>query len=210
MASQSRAQYELHDLCDAAYEPLHAVFPADRPAQLNDHILAIADNEPTWVGFDDDTSSLVRVPEPCAAAFGVQVVHRKLTKELALVPVQTGILVNSIPALGVTLLGTRDSISAGSGRLLYVTQRVRPHIGPPTEEMLSARAKCPFCKLTVAADTVVVSCRCGAVYHRESEATHPQLTPDDRLSCQTKISTCLACGRLVSLEESLDWNPATL
>lgn len=210
MASQSRSQFELHDLQDAACDELHAVFPADCSSEFRAHILVVADDEPAWVGFDDDARSLVRVPEACDAAFGIQVVHRKLTNELALVPVQAGILVNSIPALGVTLVGTRDSISAGSGRLLYVTQRVRPHVGPPTEEMLSARAKCPFCKLTVTPDTVVVSCRCGAVYHRESETTHPQLTPDDLLSCQTKISTCLACGRLVSLEESLDWDPAIL
>ncbi len=210
MTFLSDTKFELHDVGCGASEPLpqFSVTPAE--AESGDTVLIIDHEEPTWIGFADESGPPQRVPEAASAVFGVQVVRRKLTKELALVPLRSGVLVNSIPALELTLVGTRDSISAGAGRLLYVTQRFRPHVGAPTEEMIAARLKCPFCKLAVAADTVVVNCRCGAVYHRETADSHPQLPAEDRLNCQAKISTCLACGHLVSLEETLVWDPAAL
>jgi hypothetical protein len=202
--------FELHDVSYAASEPFPQFSVAPAKAAPGDTVLVIDHEGPTWIGFADEFGPPQRVSDAANAVFGVQVVRRKLTSELALAPLRPGVLVNSIPALKLTLLGTRDSLSAGAGRLIYVTKRFRPHVGPPTEEMIAARLKCPFCKLAVAADTVVVSCRCGVLYHRESEDSHPQLPAEDRLNCQAKISTCLSCGQLVSLAESLVWDPATL
>jgi hypothetical protein len=210
MITSSRARFELYDLGDARSDVPCTAFADSDHIEPASHMLAIADDGTTWVGFDADTSTPVAVADSSVAEFGVLVVQRKVARELALVPLRDGVLVNSIPALGLTLLGTRDSISAGAGRLLFVTQRVCPHVGAPTEDMLAVRMKCPFCKLTVTPDTCVVSCRCGAIYHHETEASHPQLTPEDLLNCQAKISTCLACGQLVSLDEALVWDPVTL
>ena len=210
MKTFGRVQFELHEIRSAAQEPCDPLLPIHNEVRLDDGGLVVSEDKPTWIGFDDDTHAVVRVGDARAAEFGVQAIQRKLSRELALVPVRPGVLVNSIPALGLTLVGTRDSISSGPGRLLFVTQRIQPHVGPPTDDMVSDRMKCPFCKLTVTPDTVVVSCRCGAIYHLETEATHPQLAPEDRLACQAKISVCLACGQPVSLEEVLAWDPATL
>lgn len=212
MVASSHAQFELHDLDDASTEVLNSIFsPREQPRAVST-VLAVVDDGPMWIGFRDDDRRPQRVDRPELAHFGVMAVQRKIARELALVPVRDGVLVNSIPALGLTLLGTRDSISAGPNKLLYVTLRVRPHIGQPTDEMVAARAKCPFCKLPITSkETFVVTCaKCGSPFHHETQETCPHVPAEERLNCIEKVSTCLACGQMVTLEETLLWDPVTL
>jgi len=88
----------------------------------------------------------------------------------------------------------------------YVTQRIRPHVGPPLPSMIGQ--KCPFCRIPIDKDTSVVSCRCGVVYHKETAESHGHVEAADRLNCFEKVRACLSCNRPVTLNESLVWDPS--
>ena len=90
----------------------------------------------------------------------------------------------------------------------YITERIKPHVGPPSEEQ--QKQKCPFCRLATDSTTRVVTCMCGAAYHWETADSHPNTPENDRLRCFEKIQNCLSCGRQLSKEETLVWDPATL
>ncbi|MFV1965913.1 MAG: hypothetical protein ACC628_10850, partial [Pirellulaceae bacterium] len=105
-------------------------------------------------------------------------------------------------------LGTRDSVRLGACELYYVTQRITPHVGQPTEDIIGQ--KCPVCAIEIDKNTSVVTCRCSAVYHDETVDSHPDVDEQDRLNCFEKIKTCLSCGREVTSEEYLEWDPTEM
>jgi hypothetical protein len=158
-----------------------------------------------WMKFDDDTGRMARVEAKADARVGLKVVTRRLTAELAIVKCGKEIRVNSLPAGLVQMVGTRDSITMAPGWLCYVTERVKPHVGLALKEHIGV--KCPFCRIPIDANTHVVTCRCGAIYHHETEESHPASAEADRLRCIEKIRTCLVCGREVSTKEHLVWDP---
>jgi hypothetical protein len=184
--------------------PWHDGQPASRPPVFR---LESKPN-PVWLDFDAEIAALLPVQDSNQAALGLKVVRRKLGVDLALVARRPWILVNGLPALPLCVVGARDSILLAPGWLGYVTERVQPHVGIPLAEHLGM--KCPFCRIPVAPGTRIVTCRCGAPYHHETAESHETTGANDRLTCFTKVSACLACGRALSLMEHLVWDPATL
>jgi hypothetical protein len=163
-------------------------------------------DETVWINVDPATGQLVRVDGPRAAVAGLRVVPRRLSPALVLLARNDGILVDGLPALPLTVLATKDGLVVGPGCLVHVTERVRPHVGPPGEDLLGK--KCPFCKIAIDADTRVVTCRCKAAYHHETKESHPH--EKEPLTCFEKVQACLVCGRPLTTESYLTWNPATL
>lgn len=136
-------------------------------------------------------------------------VQRRFGPALAMIPRESHVLVNGVPSLSVHVLSARDSLVLAPGIHTYVTQRVRPYLGPPTEEMLKQKQRCPCCRIPLDKETQVVTCRCGVAYHRESAESHPDVAEEDRLNCFEQIRVCLSCKRPLSLKESLVWDPST-
>jgi hypothetical protein len=166
---------------------------------------------PIWARVDGNRLEMVAGPNE--ATFGLRNVGLKSTVMLALIALHDEVLVNGVPALRLTVLGAKDSIFVvKAGLLLYVTERFRPFVGCPTEETGLFGQECPACAIEIQAEprTHVVTCRCGVAYHHETANTHPDMDPDDRLNCLQQTKVCLRCGKELTTEERLVWNPAAL
>jgi len=158
----------------------------------------------------DPDSGQIRQIETVSEALAVfrMVARGRLGNALAMISRAGDILVNGLPALPLAVLAAKDSLTLGPACLCYITERIKPHVGPPSEEQ--QKQKCPFCRLATDAFTRVVTCMCGAAYHWETAESHPNTPENDRLRCFEKIQNCLSCGRQLSKEETLVWDPATL
>jgi hypothetical protein len=160
-----------------------------------------------------DGTTLQTVDGPNQATVGLRSVQREFSSKLALIALDEEVLVNGAPALRLAILGPKDSIYlVKAGVLLYVTERFRPFVGRPIEQSGLLGLECPACAIEIQTEpsTHVVTCRCGAVYHHETEESHPDLPPEERLNCFRKTKVCLRCKQQLTLEEKLVWDPATL
>ena len=161
-----------------------------------------------WVGIDEVTNCPCRIDQESNSIVGFKPVQRKMGNALAMCVRRDAVLVNGFRALSFSVLSARDSLVLSPGVHTYVTQRIRPHVGPPLNMMIGQ--KCPFCRIPITEDTQVVSCRCGVVYHNETEESHADVDVSDRLNCFAKLRACLSCNRPVTLNESLVWDPSML
>jgi hypothetical protein len=167
------------------------------------------DRDVVWIGLTEDDRRLGVVSEPVQAVAGFRSVQRRHGNALVMLTKRRDVLVNGRPALPLSVLSVRDCILLGPGLHVYVTERVRPYYGPPPKELLSKL--CPFCRIAFTPDTTLVTCRCGSAYHLEP----PRHTnadadgDDDQLRCFERVEKCLSCQRTMSLEESLEWEPAS-
>lgn len=184
----------------------------DEPSRSESVLQFVADKSnpanSVWVGVDEKTNCPCRVSREQDLVASFTVIKRPLGSALCMMSHRPGVLVNAIAALDVTVLLPRDSVVITPGIYSYVTERIRPHVGAPFQELIGK--KCPFCRIPVTADTQVVTCRCGVVYHHETEASHGAIVEKDRLNCLSKVSVCLSCSRPVTLDEYLIWDPGTL
>lgn len=207
----SQSVFELHTtgvLGDDSLEvnrlPCHdSPAPAQLPPLMLDDLRV-----PVWVGVDQRTGRLERVVDARQAVAAFCEAPRRLKSDLAMVALKDDILVNGLPALPVTVLGAKDSLALAPGCLCYVTERVRPFVGTPSGELLGK--KCPVCRIPADDKTRVVTCQCGALYHHETKTSHPDVADEDRLSCFEKVQVCLVCGRPVTMDEYLVWDPSSL
>src|SRR5579859_695366 len=171
--------------------------------------LVVSPADTLFVTVDADTGQIGRAQRPAEAVAAFRMVRRgHMGNALAMLALGEDILVNGLPALPLAVLAPKDSITLQPGRLCYITERIKPFIGQPSGEHL--KQKCPFCRLVTDATTRIVTCQCGAAYHWETAESHPQTPENDRLHCFDKIHNCLSCGRPLTKEESLIWDPATL
>jgi hypothetical protein len=161
-----------------------------------------------WIGSAGPGEELERVSGPDRAAFGVRVVRHRLAAYLAVLPLRPPALVNGLPMSGLAVLSSGDSLVVVPGCLCHVTERFRPHVGSPPEELVGK--KCPFCSLAITAQTRIGVCRCGAPYHHETAESHPEIAEEDRLCCFTRARACLACSRELTSEEYRLWDPGSL
>lgn len=194
-----------------ANDPQPVTVSWDDPPSRGEVFRVAADGGPLRLGIDSESGCLAGVAglEPACVEF--RVVQRKLGPALVMLPQRRGVLVNGLPALSMAVLRPQDSVVVSAGEHLLVTERIRPYVGPPTTEMLAAKLKCPLDRLPVTADTRVVTCgHCGLPYHNETEHSHPHTPEAERLDCFSKVKSCLSCGRPLTLEETLAWDPATL
>jgi hypothetical protein len=176
-------------------------------------------NDPVWLAIDRNSGRMNRVDGVAPAdatdgALGFAVIQHRLSQRVAMIrrpdaaapPAQ----VNSLPALSLSLLEPGDSIRVAPGRLHYLTERFTPHIGRPTPEMIG-KCKCAADGIPIDSDrTSIGTCRCGAVYHNETAADHSDLADNDRLECFGKVRACLVCGRPLTAEPYLVWDPDAL
>jgi hypothetical protein len=165
-------------------------------------------DETIWVGVDKKTNCPCRVSGEQDRVASFAVINRRLGPALCMTSHRPGLLVNAIPALDMTVLLPRDSVVIAPGIHSYVTERIVPHVGAPSQAMIGK--KCPFCRIPVTNETHVVTCRCGVIYHHETEESHGAIDEKDRLNCFSKVSVCLSCNRPVTLGEYLVWDPETL
>lgn len=204
-------QHELHPAGSLAAAPLEPEGLAWHEAQPVPPLPPLSVNEAegtVWVTVDPRTGRLERAADAGTAAAGFRTVRRRLKNDLAMLALRPGILVNGLPALPLTVLTVKDSIVLAPGCLAYVTERVRPFSGTPPAELLGR--PCPLCRMPVDAKTRIVICQCGAPYHHETEASHPDLPEDDRLRCFERVKICLSCNRPVTADEYLAWGPSDL
>lgn len=171
--------------------------------------LSIAENAGVeWFARDAKAQTIKQVPERSAASVGFSFVRNRGKPALALLANTDGILVNGRPALPLNILAVKDCLVLGPAVHAYVTERVRPYIGPPPESLIGKQ--CPFCRIPFTADTTIATCRCGAAYHYEQPTDETEAAPDDILRCFEKVRQCLACSRELTLKEHLEWDPAKL
>ncbi len=162
-----------------------------------------------WARMDPDRGTLEPAQGPEEATVGFRMVSRRISTDLVMVTSEDHVLVNGVPALKLAVLGPRDSVMLGSNRMFYVTKRVRPHVGLPTQDMLEE--KCPFCRIPISENIPVVTCSCGAIYHNEPpEENDLHASTNPPLGCFQRVNNCLKCGRELSLQEYLVWNPEAL
>jgi hypothetical protein len=155
-----------------------------------------------WARMNPERGTLEPVEDPDEATLGFRMVNRRISMDLVMVTSEDHVLVNGVPSLKLVVLGPKDSVMLGQNRLFYVTQRVKPHVGAPTEAMINE--KCPFCRIPIRAESSVVSCSCGAVYHNEPPSG------EQPLECFRKMNNCLQCGKEMSTREYLVWDPEEL
>jgi hypothetical protein len=171
--------------------------------------LAVSPAETLLVTVDGTSGELRKTENSSQAVAAFRTVRRgRMGNALAMLALGEDILVNGLPALPLAVLAPKDSITLGPGSLCYITERIKPFVGQPSGDLL--KQKCPFCRLLTDASTRIVTCQCGAAYHWETADSHPQTPENDRLRCFEKIHNCLSCGRQLSKEETLIWDPATL
>ena len=109
-----------------------------------------------------------------------------------------GVLVNGVPSLSFAVLMTRDSVLLRPGCMAYVTTRVNPFVGRPSDELLGK--KCRFCSIAIEESTRVVVCACGQPFHHETPQSHPEIpSEEERLACFDKVKKCLTCGKDLAL-----------
>lgn len=135
---------------------------------------------------------------------GLRVIRQAVGSKLLLLA-PPGCLVNGTPALPVVVLQPRDLVGAPDGALYAVTERVTPHFGLALPEQLGLR--CGLCKLPFDAESFVLSCRCGGVFHYESMETTPHKSAEDRADCAVNLKQCLICGQPLSTQPYLIWDP---
>ena len=207
----SRINYELHPAVLLEPQPAESSglpWTIGEGSRRPEPLAIGASDGLVWAQIDEESGALEKVGGPESARIGLQVVARQLTEDLVMLRNHGEILVNGMPALKLSALRPKDAVLLAPGRLFYVTQRVQPHAGAPTADMLGTA--CPFCTVRIKAGTVVATCVCGAIYHIESEESHPQVPPKKRLSCIQKVKTCIDCHRELTLESRLIWDPEVL
>jgi hypothetical protein len=175
------------------------------PGSTADGAIATRDGL-VWLRVNDEGQGLLRTEHPQEATAGFRVVRRRLGAALAMVAQAEGVLVNGVPALPLSVLSVKDSIVLAPGKHYYVTQRLKPYVGSPPQHVLNK--SCPFCQIPIADDTRIYLCPCGAPYHFETAESHAPVEEAERLNCLEKVEKCLACGRKLTLEEFLEWDPA--
>jgi hypothetical protein len=203
-------RFELHSVAgDSAGEEIAASPWADAapPASIAEATVAAGDGL-IWVRLNAEGEGLSRTQNRAEAAAGFRVVRRRLGASLAMLSQSEGVLVNGVPALPLSVLSVKDSIVLAPGKHFYVTQRLKPYIGSPPQHVLNK--PCPFCQIPITDDTRIYLCPCGAPYHYETAESHAQVEETERLNCLEKIEKCLSCGRKLTLEEFLEWDPATV
>jgi hypothetical protein len=212
----SGLQFELHQTAllagDAA--PVDQLpWKATQTDQLAERFVVSGKGGVVWAAIGGGKLRAVNGPD--GAVFGLRAVYRGFTPRLALVALVDGVLVNGARAPRLAVLAPRDTVvlfGVEPALMLYVTERFRPFVGAATEDTGLLGQECPACAIEIQSEpaTHVATCRCGAVYHHETEETHPGLPPDERLDCLTKAGFCLRCKEKLTTEEKLVWDPATL
>lgn len=162
-------------------------------------------DEIRWARLTDETGAVEEVSEAENAMFGFRVLERRLKTELFLFNRCQHLLVNSYPVGPCAVLGVGDSLVA-DGRLMYVTERVQPYLGPAAGRLLE-RA-CGFCRLKLLGR--IYQCRCSAVYHANIDADGVLYPTGQPLKCQSKLSVCLSCKRPLRLDSYLVFDPRSI
>ena len=205
----SERLFEIHPSLPVEDEADGTLLGLESPPAVRPSVVAIAESEGiVGICLNTEGSYLMRSPQPEDADLAVRVVRQRLSAYLALLCPRPGMLVNGVPAGGFTVLTSGDSLVPAPGCLCHVTERVRPYVGAPTEDLVGK--KCPFCMLPLTVRTRIFVCRCGVPYHHETAETHPETVEEDRLRCFEKVRACLSCGRAIGIEEYLVWDPRSL
>lgn len=203
--------FEIHAArlgADPPYDPSSSPW-TNRGGDAGPEPLCIAEGTGvTWFAPNAKSSSFKPVDQRSAATVGFSFVRNRGKPALAMLANAEGLLVNGRPALPLTILKTRDLLVLGPAAHAYVTERVCPYVGPPPESLIGRQ--CPFCRIPFSRDTTIATCRCGAAYHYEQPGDDSDVDPDDILRCFEKVRQCLACGRELTLEEHLEWDPTEL
>ena len=201
---------EIHHLPSASEQAPSAgsAHPSSPPA--NAAVFVVPDNgAPAWL--DVAASGQLLPADPGSARVGFMRVARRHGQGLAMIARDEAILVNGLPAAPFTVLTTRDAITLAPNMLHYATERFKPYIGSPTDDMLQQHKKCPCCQLPFEPASRVITCYCSQPYHWETADSHPD--KPDRLECFERVRKCLSpsCGRAMTRgEESLTWDPRDL
>ncbi len=171
--------------------------------------LRIGENEGwTWVNLDQRSGELKRAkPRKGLAAFHPLADRNRRTRMALLTP-SGGAMSNGLPSLSFSVLTLMDLVRLGPEWGHFLLEKYTPHVGRPTKEMLGK--KCPFEGIPLTEDSWVASCRCGAVYHFETEETHPGLQEKERLNCFNKARKCGGCGRVLTTTPFLTEDPREL
>ena len=152
--------------------------------------------------------ALISVAEPSEAVFAARVIRWNFGVALALVAFSEGLLVNGLNALRFSVLDIRSTLVVpGVDAFFYVTEKIKPYVGPPPAEILGQ--ECPICKIPFDADTRVGACRCGQFFHFETPESHPDVSDEDRLDCFQRTGICHCRAALIT-EEQLLWSPEEL
>jgi hypothetical protein len=203
------SQYELHASPLMEREPASwqdLPHQPNRPAEFRPPFVVHREQRVVLAKLDYPSGTLCNVQDAKDADVALQIADRRFMSHLVVIPLGRSLLVNGVPALKFSALSPRDSLLFSPGALFYVTERIEPHVGPPLPHMLGQ--KCPCCQLPMEQSSVCVSCKCGLIYHHETETSHPDLPADDRLNCFSKLKNCLACKRELTQEPYLAWDPS--
>jgi len=203
-------RFELHAVSGGGGDADLAAAPwgAEAPARSKAEAVISPEDGVAWTRLKETDEGLIRILSREEAVAGFRVVRRRLGAALAMIVQGEGVLVNGVPALPLAILSVKDSLVLAPGRHYYVTQRLKPYIGTPPGHVLNK--PCPFCQIPLTDDTRIYLCPCGAAYHYETAESHPDVEESERLNCFGKIEKCLSCSRRLSLEEFLEWDPATV
>jgi hypothetical protein len=189
-------------------EPCGMPSASEPPRPVHAQVISIAPvDEPLHVALDTVHQEIVRTDDPEASLADFVVVPHGLSTVLVMLPRRVGLLVNGLPALSLNVLRPRDGLVMTPGWHTYVTQRIRPYLGPPPDEMLGQ--SCPYCRIPIAKDTYVFVHRCGVAYHCETAENRPDIAEEERLNCHLRMRSCFSCNQPVWLEERLVWDPAS-
>ena len=153
----------------------------------------------------DEVSTITKAARPGRGphVVGFKIVRQPVGSKL-LVITPDGALVNGLPALPVAVVQSGDLLSLG-GVLHYVSERIRPCVGRPTEAMI-ASGTCGRCRLPFDERSWVCACgRCGSVQHMELDDKTPHLAKGDRLMCFGH--RCPACNLPTSTDPFLTFDP---
>lgn len=162
-----------------------------------------------WIDVSREDESVSVAADPSRAAAGFALVQRRMGQSAALICNRDGVLINGLPALGFSVLEAGDSLRLDPGLQFFLSERFVPYAGKATPEMVG-RKKCPFDQIPIDAETEVVTCYCGAVYHNETATTRPEVAAEDRLNCFEQVRKCLVCQRPLTAEPYLTWSPESL
>ena len=210
----SRTLLELHPAVLAGKPPLNSTDLPWCESQPSPEISSLplvvgADDGLVWAKADEGAEGRIQKvasPDEADAGFCFLALGRK--NYLGLVSLRSTILVNGAPSLSFAVLTTRDSILLRPGHLAYVTTRVNPFVGRPSDDLLGK--KCRFCSIPIDDSTQVVVCPCGQPFHHETPESHPETSEEERLGCFDRVKKCLACGKDLALEPFLVWDPGSV
>ena len=180
----SRTLLELHPAVFAGKPPLDSTDLPWCESQPSREISSLSlvvgpDDGLVWAKADEGAGGRIQEvgsPDEADAGFCFLALGRK--NYLGLVSLRSGILVNGAPSLSFAVLTTRDSILLRPGHLAYVTTRVNPFVGRPSDDLLGK--KCRFCSIPIDESTQVVVCVCGQPFHHETPESHPEVSPRRR------------------------------